>query len=279
VKRAALLLLLTACASQPKPVPVAPLAPPKPVPTVTAPESRAPLFIEIVGISQGWVQKFVPTTSAELGAWSDGPKESFQHILIRGSEPASKKKAQALLDRVKKGEDFMKLVRESGEDPGGGEYTSEQVDGFVAPAKEAFAKLKVGEVTPAVVASTFGFHVIKKGKPSEDMRALAYKVAKAPEVQKKLALDLTQRLHGSVTARAATADAVQAILGDAATADEKRPKAIVIEREQLPHTRLPPAAKAALIRFADGAHSGDVLDDPAADAKDLFVARVVGEAG
>lgn len=284
MKRLVLLsALLAGCAAPAKPPPATPVPVSKPALTVTAPASRAPLFIEVVTISQKWVQKFVPTAPADLQAWSDAPKESFQHILIKGSEPASKKKAQALLDRAKKGEDFAKLAMENTEDPGskttGGEYDAKMVDTFVDPVKTAFQKLKVGELSPALVESSFGFHVLKKSKPSEELVARLYKVAKAPEVTKKLALDLTGRIHGSITMRAAISESVVLVLGEIANADEKRPKAVVIEREQLPQTRLPPAAKAGLVRFADGAHSGDVLDDPAPDGQDLFVARAASEAG
>ncbi|MBX3226627.1 MAG: peptidylprolyl isomerase [Labilithrix sp.] len=267
------LAFVVACGGAPNPAAAPPPTPPGPV--VTAPASRAPLFVEVVAIRIPWVAKTMPL---ELETWKDAPAQSFRHILIKGKgDPAAKKKAQALLDRIKKGEDFDKLARESSEDPR--EHADEKVRDFAEPVRDAYAKLKVGEVAPALVPSDDGFHVIKKSKPSEELVARAYRDAMAPVLAKRLARELAARLKDGAPARAAIADAVVAVLGETASADEKRPKPIVVEREHLARSRLPADVKAGLTRFADGAKPGDVLAQPIAveqgpsEEPTVFVAR------
>jgi peptidyl-prolyl cis-trans isomerase C len=76
----------------------------------------------------------------------------------------AKKKAQAILDRIRKGEDFAKLAEENSADPGsktkGGDL-GYFAKGIMDPAfeKSAFS-LKPGEISE-LVESSFGFHIIK----------------------------------------------------------------------------------------------------------------------
>jgi len=77
----------------------------------------------------------------------------------------ARKKAQALLDRIRKGEDFAKLATENSDDPGskdkGGEYDFFGRGKMVAEFdKAAFALSKPGEVSD-LVETEFGFHIIK----------------------------------------------------------------------------------------------------------------------
>jgi peptidyl-prolyl cis-trans isomerase C len=76
----------------------------------------------------------------------------------------AKKKAQTILDRIRKGEDFAKLAEENSADPGsktkGGDL-GYFAKGIMDPAfeKSAFS-LKPGEISE-LVESSFGFHIIK----------------------------------------------------------------------------------------------------------------------
>jgi ABC-type oligopeptide transport system ATPase subunit len=76
----------------------------------------------------------------------------------------ARKKAQDLLDRVHKGEDFAKLAKENSDDPGskdkGGEYDFFGRGKMVAEFDKAAFALKPGEVSD-LVETQFGFHIIK----------------------------------------------------------------------------------------------------------------------
>ncbi len=96
----------------------------------------------------------------------------LRHIFVEAPKDASadikgkaRAKAEGILQRLKKGEDFPKVARESSEDPDtaakGGEL------GYLSPGKtnsEEFEKaafaLKPGEISP-VVETPFGYHIIK----------------------------------------------------------------------------------------------------------------------
>lgn len=80
----------------------------------------------------------------------------------------SEKKAQDILGRAKRGEDFSALAKEFSEDPGskekGGDLDFAKKGTFV-PEFDAVIfgeNLKQGEVHPDIVASQFGWHIIKK---------------------------------------------------------------------------------------------------------------------
>lgn len=76
----------------------------------------------------------------------------------------ARKKAQELLDRVHKGEDFAKLAKENSDDAGskdkGGEYDFFGRGKMVAEFDKAAFALKPGEVSD-LVETPFGFHIIK----------------------------------------------------------------------------------------------------------------------
>lgn len=86
-------------------------------------------------------------------------------------DPAQKRiKAQGILDRAKGGEDFAALANEFTEDPGnkgpdgvaqGGFYKDNPKGRMVAPFEAAALALEPGQVTPELVETDFGFHIIK----------------------------------------------------------------------------------------------------------------------
>lgn len=99
---------------------------------------------------------------------------------------AKRAKAEEILNRAKAGEDFATLANEFTEDPGnkdpkgdalGGIYKDVTKGKMVAPFEEAALALEPGQVSPNVVESDFGYHIIKlerkgegkdaSGKPAE----------------------------------------------------------------------------------------------------------------
>jgi len=75
--------------------------------------------------------------------------------------------AQELLARAQKGEDFAKLANEYTEDPEsrarklGGDMGFHEKSGLIKEFVDKVWALKTGEVFPSVIASPYGFHVVK----------------------------------------------------------------------------------------------------------------------
>ena len=83
------------------------------------------------------------------------------HILVK-----KQSEAIAILERLKKGEGFSNLARESSIDKGsakrGGDLGLFGRGMMVKPFEEAAFKLKKGEVTTEPVRTEFGYHIIKR---------------------------------------------------------------------------------------------------------------------
>lgn len=119
-------------------------------------------------------------TDADIEAHYNEHKDEFEevrarHILVSTQEsededkkPLTKdearKKAQSLLDRIRKGEDFAKLAQENSDDPSskpnGGEMDFFSRGAMVKSFEDAAFSLEPGEVSD-LVESEFGFHIIK----------------------------------------------------------------------------------------------------------------------
>jgi len=86
-------------------------------------------------------------------------------------DPSAKRaQAQQILDRAKGGEDFAALANEFSQDPGnkgpdgtmqGGLYKDVAKGRMVAPFEQAALALQPGQVSPELVETDFGFHIIK----------------------------------------------------------------------------------------------------------------------
>jgi peptidyl-prolyl cis-trans isomerase SurA len=93
----------------------------------------------------------------------------ISHILLevkpgQESESGAREKSEALLQRVKNGEDFENLCRQYSEDPGsaakGGEIGFMQRGDFVPEFEEVAFLLEPGDISD-IVKSRFGFHIIQ----------------------------------------------------------------------------------------------------------------------
>jgi parvulin-like peptidyl-prolyl isomerase len=124
------------------------------------------------------VTKKLVVTPAEVSEYYNTHLDEFKHPdLIRSShiliavpesatpeqEKAARQRAEALVARAKKGEDFARLAKENSMDPSasqGGDIGLTGNGEVAAEYEEACAALKVGEIS-GVVRTSFGLHVIK----------------------------------------------------------------------------------------------------------------------
>ena len=92
-----------------------------------------------------------------------------QHILFQVPDPAQKAsvidKAEAVLDSVKTGADFVEMARRHSQGPSapqGGDLGYFGWRDMVAPfAEAAFALADSGDVAPELVETRFGYHIIR----------------------------------------------------------------------------------------------------------------------
>jgi peptidyl-prolyl cis-trans isomerase D len=132
-----------------------------------------------------------------------------RHILVKvpagatqEQQDAAKKRIEELAQRVKKGEDFAKVARETSEDPGSKEKGGDL--GFFGPGVMAKAfeeqafELKPGEVS-APVKTQFGWHLIKVEEVQEP-EVIPLDKAR-PEIARDLAQDDLAKALAARTAR------------------------------------------------------------------------------
>ena len=104
-----------------------------------------------------------------------------RHILIQGTTPESRAKAEKLLIELKAGANFEELAKANSSDPGsaakGGDLGFFPKGRMVKPFDEAVDALKTPGDLSAVVESTFGYHIIRleerqpaSTKPFEEVR-------------------------------------------------------------------------------------------------------------
>ena len=109
-------------------------------------------------------------------------------------DPVQKKaKAQQILDRVKGGEDFGTVADEVSDDPGtkgqGGLYKDVPKGRMVAPFETAALALQPGQISPELVETDFGYHIIKLERKLETKAPTADKDAKGKDAAKDAAKD------------------------------------------------------------------------------------------
>jgi peptidyl-prolyl cis-trans isomerase D len=185
---------------------------------------RTTSTVSFTMVRNSWIEKYaIATDQKDIDAWSKDKANlgkivvPVRHILIKGGEKpeekaAAKTKAQGVLDRVKKGEDFAKLAKEFSDDPGskdkGGQYAGEMVENFVEPFKKSVQGLKPGELDQNLVETNFGWHIIKRDEATKDDIAKAYKSSKSGEVAKAMAKDILADISGGKPGEQAAKDAI-----------------------------------------------------------------------
>lgn len=140
------------------------------------------LSIEYLELSLDEIAASIPVTEEILlqvyqdaeksgGYMTSEETRNASHILIRIPQNADEKQVeekrsviQALLNKIKTGEDFAELAKQSSEDPGsatqGGALGEVSRGVMVRPFEEALFSMNPGEVSEPI-KTTFGFHLIK----------------------------------------------------------------------------------------------------------------------
>jgi len=135
---------------------------------------------------------------ANKDAFGIPEKVKARHILIKVAKDASedekkaaRKKAEEVLQKIKKGEDFASLAEKYSDDPGsarkGGDLGYFPRGRMVKPFEDAAFSLKPGEVSD-IVETKFGYHIIKveEKKPATRMRFEDVKDQIEKELKKKV---------------------------------------------------------------------------------------------
>lgn len=192
-------------------------------------------------VRRSWVEKYaVSADQKEIEAWTKDSvnmgqvKAPVSHILVKfksdkpdqAEKDETKKKAQDILDRVKKGEDFGKLAKEFSEDPGSkdnnGQYGADLLDSpQIDPAfKKAAESVGPNTIVPEPVETSFGYHVMRRDGATKDEVLKAYKSSKSLDLAKLIASAITT----DVTAGKSGEDAVKAAIAKFAVVKPAAPK-------------------------------------------------------
>ncbi len=120
-----------------------------------------------IAISEGEIENYLSGESGKAGA---GEEYEVAHILLRAPESASpeqitvlRAKAEQVLDRAAKGENFAQLAAAYSDAPDGlqgGSLGMRPLDRLPNIFSEVAVKLKPGEVAP-LLRSPNGFHIVK----------------------------------------------------------------------------------------------------------------------
>ncbi|HEX5056184.1 MAG TPA: SurA N-terminal domain-containing protein [Gammaproteobacteria bacterium] len=110
-------------------------------------------------------------SAIEAGRYQTEETRNASHILVRVPDNADeaviaekKKKAEEILQRLRKGEDFAAIAKKESEDPGsaqqGGDLGDVRRGVMVKPFEDALYAMKKGELSEPVL-TRFGFHIIR----------------------------------------------------------------------------------------------------------------------
>ncbi len=186
---------------------------------------RTTSIVNYAVVRRTWVEKYaIASDAAAIDAWAKDRenlakvKVPVRHILVKpqGDAPeakeGAKKKAEDLLDRLKKGADFAALAKEHSEDPGskdkGGQYPGEMVEQFVEPFRKTVESLKPGELDSKLTETQFGYHIIKRDEATREDLTKAFKETRSREVAKQVATAITTAIKAGKSGEDAVKDAI-----------------------------------------------------------------------
>jgi peptidyl-prolyl cis-trans isomerase D len=197
-----------------------------------------------IPVKESWAARWaVDVKQADVDAWikdhqadfdktleqrksEDAPKAGhIRHILVKlpyGASDEEKAVALAKLSsavaRIKAGESFAEVARDTSDDPGSaskGGDVGDKTDAFVPPFKAAADALKPGESTAGAVETQFGYHYIAKDDPAKaaDVEAQVKRSVARSMVAKAKATDVAQvvakRIDDAMHAGKSAEDAIK----------------------------------------------------------------------
>ncbi len=134
-----------------------------------------------VQVTEANLQAYYDQVAGER--FSEPERRRASHVLIdaSGDDAAARQKAEALLARIKAGEDFAAVARANSDDPGskaaGGDLGWGTREAYVQPFAEALFGMQKGEIR-GPIKTQFGYHILRlddvepgKQKPLADVRA------------------------------------------------------------------------------------------------------------
>lgn len=175
-------------------------------------KDRIKLRLAVEAIQKQFSANVTVTAEAIRNAYGKGEaftKARVRHILFAAQQPAqfpaALKKAQAALNRIRKGEDFATLAKQLSQDPGskpqGGDLGEIQPGRTVPEFEKAAFSLKPGQ-TSLPVRTQFGYHLIQTIKISHKTLKQA-----TPELRTQLAQRQSQQdFNDFLAKRVARAD-------------------------------------------------------------------------
>ncbi|PKN26765.1 MAG: hypothetical protein CVU64_17160 [Deltaproteobacteria bacterium HGW-Deltaproteobacteria-21] len=155
-------------------------------------------FKEKVRANEKDIQEYY---NENIGMFKEEKEVKVSQILFKIAEdgPADqdakvREKAESILNKARKGEDFAALARKHSEDPSkkdGGDLGYLQPGEMVNPVEEAVSKLKKGEISEPV-KSPFGYHIVRLDDV-KDARTVPYEEARekiASRLENQASIDL-----------------------------------------------------------------------------------------
>ena len=204
-------------------------APTKPEPPAA---TRRPVAV-YTKIDYAWVDRHLVVDAAEMERWGAANASSLRpdlrHVLVRvpanatpAQEASAKKKATSILAQAKKGADFAKLAKTYSEDPSskdrGGTLPGASVRTYVEEIQKAYASLAPGELDKELVRTSYGWHVLKKEKPTTANIEVAFRVRKSMAVATALAESLAEKLESRAPIHSLE-NAIREVVGPRAVSD------------------------------------------------------------
>ncbi len=201
-----------------------------------------------IPVKESWVERWAgaAASAADVDAWVKDHQQDFdkeladrqkaaepkaghlRHILAKlpyGATDDEKAAALAKLSwavaRVKAGESFAEVARQTSDDTGSaaqGGDVGDKADGFVPPFKAAAEALGPGQSTAGAVETQFGYHYIVRDDPSKASEIAAqvkrglgrslYAKATSSDATKRIATLIQASMHSGKTPDDAIRDAI-----------------------------------------------------------------------
>jgi peptidyl-prolyl cis-trans isomerase D len=246
-------------------------------------EERTTATVDYVFVDREWIEKYaIRADDKEIEAWALANPAKIRvpvrNIVITGATPeeqeAAKQKAEALVVRVKAGEDLAQLAKEFSEDPEtkekGGLNTADEVDTFVEDFQAAVKNLKPGELAPTAVKTSYGWHVMKREPSTREINQASFVKVRSAELAQTIAREILAARQGGKTLGEATAAAL-AKYGKfgkgaaAAAADSHRPqvtKSQPFHRGAEPLAQISPDEEKKIAAFGFQAAPDQLMAEP-----------------